>query len=495
MRRMRTLFGFLARLIAIAALVLGGAWLWAGHAEGPVVEIRQPGNFIGYTSTLELVIGAPNGSLSRVEAFVEQEGRQFEVFTQTGAALEKTERGQVGRLYVMRPIGKQAIADLRQGPARIVVRAARPVAYGLREAETTVTRDVEVRLEPPRVAVLSRFHFVNHGGSEFVVYRATPEDVESGVRVGDKEYRGFPAGGAGVGSDPALRVAFFALLWDQPLDTPIHVFARDPVGNETITPLEHRVFPKPYETSRIEIDDRFLARVVPAIASAVPHENIPTGDLLAGFLKINGELRHKNNQYLRGLVRKTAPELLFRDAFQQLGGSQVESRFADARTYYYKGREIDHQVHLGFDLAVTANVPVAAAQRGIVVHAGDLGIYGNAVVLDHGLGVQSLYGHLSSIDVATGDHVDKGQIIGRSGMTGLAGGDHVHFTILVGGEPVTPIDWWSPQWMEDRVLRKIREAGGASGGASSDPGGRLRAPEDRRIEGPRTKRARRIQVR
>ena len=121
---------------------------------------------------------------------------------------------------------------------------------------------------------------------------------------------------------------------------------------------------------------------------------------------------------------------------------------------------MDQQVHLGFDLAVTANVPVSAAQRGVVVHAADLGIYGNCVIIDHGLGVQSLYGHLSSIGVKVGDKVDKGQEIGRSGQTGLAGGDHLHFTTLVGGEQVTPVDWWSAQWMQDRVLRKIEAAGG-----------------------------------
>ena len=105
-------------------------------------------------------------------------------------------------------------------------------------------------------------------------------------------------------------------------------------------------------------------------------------------------------------------------------------------------------------------MPIVAAQRGIVVHAADLGIYGNCVVIDHGLGVQSLYGHLSSIDVKVGDTVEKGQQLGRSGMTGLAGGDHLHFTMLVGGQQVTPVDWWSAQWMQDRVLRKITAAGG-----------------------------------
>ena len=78
--------------------------------------------------------------------------------------------------------------------------------------------------------------------------------------------------------------------------------------------------------------------------------------------------------------------------------------------------------------------------------------------------MQSLYAHLSSIDVAPGATVTKGQVLGRSGMTGLAGGDHLHFTMLVGGHPVNPVDWWDPKWMQDRVFRKLAEAGGGRGG-------------------------------
>jgi murein DD-endopeptidase MepM/ murein hydrolase activator NlpD len=142
----------------------------------------------------------------------------------------------------------------------------------------------------------------------------------------------------------------------------------------------------------------------------------------------------------------------------QLGNSQVEASFADHRTYLYKGQEVDHQIHLGFDLAVTANVPVVAANSGMVINASWLGIFGNCVIIDHGMGVQSLYGHLSALDVKVGDTVAKGQVIGRSGMTGLAGGDHLHFTMLVGGHPVNPVEWWDTHWIQDRVDRKLHEA-------------------------------------
>jgi len=460
---MRALLKFLLMIVLLAAVGFGGAWWWAGRMSGPAIDLKYPDRFVGQSSSLEMTLQAPEGRFSHASATLSQNGVNHEVFTlepQAGTAKTDAKKEAADKVYVIKPIGRQAIPDLRTGSARITVRAARPVLYGLREIETVVTRDVQVRLEPPQLAVLSSFHYINHGGSEFVVYRATPEDVASGVRVGDKEYPGYPAKGAGITSDPAMRVAFFALLFDQPLDAPIQVFARDEAGNEAVAALDNRVFPKAYQKSRIEIDDKFLGRVVPAIAGNSPLIAVPPGDLLGGFLLINGELRRANNQYIADLAKKSSPELMFMDAFQQLGDSQVEAKFADTRTYVYKGKDVDKQVHLGFDLAVTANVPIKAAQRGVIVHAAYLGIYGNCVIIDHGMGVQSLYGHLSAIDAKVGDKVEKGQVIGRSGMTGLAGGDHLHFTMLVGGQQVTPVDWWSQQWMEDRVLRKIKAAGG-----------------------------------
>ena len=458
---MRALLKFLVFLIIAAALVAGGAWVWAGGQPGPTITIRQPEKFIGQASSLELAVEAPGGQFSHIDVGIEQNGKTYPVFALSQPEGE-VKQDSADRIYIMRPVGKRAIPDLQTGKARIVVRAARPVLYNMRRAESTATRDVEVRLDPPRVSVLSTHHYVNHGGAEFVIYRATPQDVESGVRVGDRTYPGYPGSAVGL-SDPAIRVAFFALLHDQELNERVEVFARDAAGNEgTVELPDYRTFPKPFGRSRIQIDDRFLQRVVPAIAQNTPDMQIDTSDLLQGFLKINGELRQKNAETIAALAQKSAPEMMWKENFQQLGNSQVEARFADHRTYIYQGKEVDQQVHLGFDLAVTANVPIVAAQRGIVVHADYLGIYGNCVIVDHGLGVQTLYAHLSSADVKPGDRVDKGQTLGRSGMTGLAGADHLHFTMLVNGHAVNPVQWWDRKWMQDRVFRKISEAGGAA---------------------------------
>ena len=454
------MFRALAILIVILALAAGGLYVAAGRGAAPRITIEKPERFVGQNGSLEVTAEAPNGRFSGLTITLEQNGRRTILFTLTGADAATLTQVDRNRVRISRPLGKQSVPDLQSGAARIVVSASRPSLLNLRQLTSQTTKDVQVRLEPPRLAVLSTHHYVNHGGSEMVVYRATPADVRSGVRVGDVEYTGFPASGAGIpGNDPSVKVAFFALLHDQDLNAPIVAFARDEAGNQTKVSFVDNVFPKPFKRSRIEIDDRFLQRVVPEILEHAPELKITaTDDLLPAFLKINGQLRQVNAEEISKLAANTAASRMWQGPFVQLGNSQVEASFADHRTYFYKGKEVDQQVHLGFDLAVTRSVPVVAANAGKVLNASWLGIYGNCVILDHGMGVASLYGHLSSFDVNVGDTVARGQTIGRSGMTGLAGGDHLHFTMLVGGHPVNPVEWWDAHWIQDRVERKLREA-------------------------------------
>jgi murein DD-endopeptidase MepM/ murein hydrolase activator NlpD len=453
MRKVATIL--LVLLLAAAAAV----YYVAGRSAVPAIQINQPGKFVGRQATLDATVESPGSQLNALNIALEQKGRTFALFSlaSQGAATVKQETPD--RVRITLPVGKAAIPDLEAGPARVVVTASRPVLGGVRVLQSTAAHDFQVLLIPPSIGPVSSFHFINSGGSEMVVYRVTPADVKSGVMVGDLFYPGFPASQAGVHtSDPSLKVAFFALLFDEDLNTPISLYAVDAAGNQAHAQFDYRVFEKPRKRSRIEISDAFLGRVVPAIMEHSP-EVKPKGDLLQDFLTVNRDLRRIDADRIDALSRETSSTLLWKGAFHALTNAQVESGFADHRTYYYKGQEIDQQVHLGFDLAVTANIPVLAANDGKVVWADYLGIYGNCVIIDHGMGVQSLYGHLSSIDVKAGDAVRKEQQIGRSGMTGLAGGDHLHFAMLIDGRPVNPVEWWDPHWIADRVTRKLEEAG------------------------------------
>ena len=457
---------FLLGLVLILALAAGGVFVAAGRMAPPSIEIAKPVKFVGASTPVEVTVGAPGAALKDLSIALEQSGTRHTLFTladQKGAAVKQD---GADRLLVATTVGRQQVPSLQSGAARIVVSASRPVLRGIRTVESTAVKDVQVRLERPRVAVISTHHYVNLGGSELVVYRATPGDAASGVVVGDVEYPGFPAAGVtadGVRiADPAVRVAFFALLHDQDLKTPIRLYARDEAGNTARADFDYRVFPKPFKRSRIQLDDRFLERVVPAILEGTT-EIRPEGDTLAKFLAINSELRRKNAGKIASFAAQTAPELLWRgQVFHPFTNSAVESAFADHRTYIYQGREVDQQTHLGFDLASFTGTPIVSANRGKVLFADELGIYGNTVIVDHGMGVQSLYAHLSSIDVKPGQTVEKEQTLGRSGMTGLAGGDHLHFTLLVNGRMVNPVEWWDSHWIEDRILRKLRAAGGTS---------------------------------
>jgi len=348
---------------------------------------------------------------------------------------------------------------LKDGPGKLTV-TARNVSWGsfFRGRAATFTKDFTARLVPPRIEVLTRQHYVNQGGCDMVVYKVTPAEAESGVVVGQAFYKGFPLPGA---SDPAVRFAMFALPYDADPATPIRLRARDEAQNESLVGIWLKVFPKTFRTREIELEDSFLNKVVPEIMSQTSTLT-DQGDLLKNFLAINRDLRKANNQALVELAAKSKPEFLWKEPFRQLSNSQVEASFADHRIYKYKGHEVDRQDHLGYDLATVARSPVSAANDGIVMMAQFFGIYGNTIVIDHGYGLLSLYGHLSAFSTKEGDRVTRGQVIGQSGETGLAGGDHLHFSMILQGTQVDAREWWDPHWIHDRIQVKLEEFGRAA---------------------------------
>jgi murein DD-endopeptidase MepM/ murein hydrolase activator NlpD len=308
-------------------------------------------------------------------------------------------------------------------------------------------------LRPPAVAKLSSHVYAAQGGTEAVVYQLGASAVSHGVRAGDWWFPGYPLPGGAEGEYFAL----FAVPYDLDDAERVRLIASDDVGNTATVAIIDKFFPKALTTEEIHVGDAFLGRVVPSIL-AMTTEVKATGDLLRDYLTINGELRRRNNAALVELSRRSSPEFLWTRPFLQMPNTKVMSSFADRRTYLHAGRPVDTQDHLGFDLASTRHAEVPAANDGIVVLSRYFGIYGNTVVLDHGYGVMSLYGHLSKIEVAEGQKVARGEVLGRSGETGLAGGDHLHFTMMLHGLPVTPVEWWDGHWIKDRLKLKLGDA-------------------------------------
>jgi murein DD-endopeptidase MepM/ murein hydrolase activator NlpD len=422
-----------AAIAAIVVLALLGAGFWFFRPLPTELVVEPPVAVIGMETPVRVLTGNPRG-IQRLTAYIEQDGQRHRVHEALNPPHETNFSA-----------GKKQAETLKDGKATLIIEAE---AAGLLGRTDTCRVEVQVVTAPPRVSADNHQHYINQGGSELVTFTVSGYWTEAGVRVGEQTFRSFPLPGKGSNE----RFSLFAFSWDTPANTEPIVYARNPAGAEATARFWQKVFPKRFRSRELPLSDAFLEKVVNQIDPG------GTGDLLTRFLTINGEMRRRNNSALADLRHKTEERFLWSGPFLQLSNSKVESQFADIRSYLYQGKNVDQQTHLGFDLSVVKNVPVVAANDGKVIFAGDLGIYGNCIVVDHGYGLQSIYGHLSSIGVKPGDEVKRSQEIGKSGDTGLAGGDHLHFTMQVDGVQVNPVEWWDGHWIQDRILSKLPAA-------------------------------------
>ena len=302
---------------------------------------------------------------------------------------------------------------------------------------------------PPALRPISKMHNVSTGGTGLIIYSTSSDTAESGVYVDNNFFKGFPAG---ENSKDGTYLAYFALPFNVGKDPEIYLWAKDKAGNTTRTNFYYHIIRKKFRNEKLNISDSFLKRVLPYFDYYGLDPALSDKDK---FVIINNELRKKDNAALFELLKNTNPKRLWEDKWLRMKNAANMAQFADHRSYYYNGEKIDEQYHMGIDLASLANSPIEASNNGIVVFADRNGIYGLTVVLDHGQGLASLYGHMSSIDVKVGDTVKQGDIIGHSGQTGLAGGDHLHYSVLVHGIFVNPVEWWDTHWIQDNIIRKL----------------------------------------
>jgi murein DD-endopeptidase MepM/ murein hydrolase activator NlpD len=316
-----------------------------------------------------------------------------------------------------------------------------------------------VDLTRPRIAVETGQTYVERGGAGAVVYRVGEETGRDGVQVADAFFPGRPFPG-----NSERRIALFAIPRDAAPSPRIAVIAEDLAGNQAAAGWPLQLSERVFDDVRIELSKNFLEVKVRDLAQDV---GVDDPDPLAAFRRINSEIRAQNEQRIRELIAKSGDEPLFEGAFVQMRNSAVTSRFAERRGYFHDGNRVSEAIHYGYDLASTAGAAIEASNRGRVLYAGELGIYGNCVLLDHGLGLVSLYAHLSQIDVQEGQLVEKYGVLGRSGDTGLAGGDHLHFAILVGGVYVDPTEWWDAKWVEEKVMSRLGGIPAVAAGAET----------------------------
>jgi Peptidase family M23 len=423
-------------ILVIALVLLVPIGFVLARSATPIIDLSSSVTSLGMTTPITVRIRDPHGVRS-VVAFVEQNGARYKVF-ETEQASNLTDH------TANFTAGLKTTPQLQEGKAKLILEAT---SNDLLRKTARLEREVTVVTQPPRLSGDSDQHYLYLGMADLARFNVSGSWTEAGVRVGDQRFRAWPM----PGGKPGL-FSLFAFAWNIPPNTVPLVYASNGAGNDVTSPIVFQ-FPKKeqpkYTVHDLQVSDAFMQKVVGEL------DPNGSGDEVARFVKINNEMRRDNNKVLSDLRSKTADRFLWSQPFLRQSHSQAEASFAEVRNYMYQGKKIDQQVHLGYDLAVTQHIGVQSSNDGKVVYAAPLGIYGNCIVVDHGYGLQTIYGHLSKIDVHEGDVVKRGQIMGQSGQTGMAGGDHIHFAMQLDGVQIDPKEWWDSHWIKDHIAKQV----------------------------------------
>ncbi len=452
-------------LIAVILIVVLAILFVTLRSATPVIDLPNSTASLGQATPITVHVHDAHG-VRKAAAFVEQNGARFGVW-------EMNQPSKSADATWNFTAGIKTTPQLHDGKATLIVEAT---SNDMRGKTVHITHDFTVVSQPPTVSVDSDQHYLYLGMADLATFNVSGGWTQAGVRVGDQSFRAWPMpdGKSGLFS-------LFAFAWNMPAGTVPVVFVSNGAGNDVTSPISFQ-FPKKeqpkYTVHDLQVSDAFMQKVVGEL------DPNGSGDPVTRFVKINSEMRRANNKTLSNLQSKTADHFLFSQPFTRQSHAQAEATFADLRNYIYHGQKIDQQVHLGYDLAVTQHVGVEASNDGKIVYAAPLGIYGNCVVVDHGYGLQTIYGHMSRIDVHEGDVVKRGQVMGQSGMTGMAGGDHIHFAMQIDGVQIDPKEWWDPHWIQDHVVRRVGLPGfnsaSAPAPASQPRAARKSAPHHKR---------------
>ena len=440
-------------ILAVAAvgLIAAGVYFWPRfESEKPRIELTPDADAFGL-APLEIRVSDKGTGVKSVAVTLSAGGAEI-------ALAAKRFGKAVGEERISVALGK--VAGVKEGPATLRIVARDGALF--RGNEAVLEKRVTIDLTPPTLELVADDRYINFGGAGAIVYTASPDTARSGVKIGEHFFPGFPGL---IKGQPQRLFALFSHPYDAKPEVKAVLIATDKAGNTREMPLAYELKNVKYRKSTIALSDGFLQGKVAPLAPPGARQGSPK-DL---FLSVNKGLRKENEAKIAAVTSKATPQILWKGAFTQLSNSKVEANFADFRTYTYNNEAVDSAYHLGYDLSVTKHYPVEAANSGTVAFAGDLGIYGNCVILDHGIGLYTLYGHLSSIEVKAGDAVQPKQTLGKSGETGLAAGDHLHFGVYLAGVAVLPVEWWDAKWIHDNITPKLEGGTGEEIAKSQQP--------------------------
>jgi len=434
--------------VILAVIVLAGGYVAVPRFEWhrPQIRITPDSDTIGL-APLEIEVTEQGAGLKSFSAVLIAGG------TEHTLASEQYDQPVLQKKFTLALSSK--LTGLKEGPAVLRVSARDRSWWNFfRGNETVIQKNLTIDITPPTLELLADDRYVNFGGVGVIVYKPSPDTTTTGIKIGNYFFPGYKGQ---IKEHPDYYIAFFAHPYNVAENEKASLIATDKAGNTREMRLVYELKNVKYKKSTIQISDDFMQQKVAPLLTDVAARQGSTKEI---FIKVNKDLRKENEDKIRSITEKTTPAILWHGAFTQLSNSKVEANFADARTYVYNGEAIDTAYHLGYDLSVTKHYPAEAANSGVVAFVGNLGIYGNTVIIDHGLGLFTLYSHLSAIDVKVGDQIKQRQPIGHTGETGFAAGDHLHFGVYLHGLPVLPVEWWDQKWINDNVQPKLEGSTG-----------------------------------
>jgi murein DD-endopeptidase MepM/ murein hydrolase activator NlpD len=314
---------------------------------------------------------------------------------------------------------------------------------------TEQTIKIHVDSQRPNVNVLANSYSITQGGSALVVFQAEDETLDKLYIKSGKKY---------FFVTPYKKDGYYAAL----IAWPFHqkhfnakIVAVDKAGNKRVTEIPLYLKSHKYRVSWIKAKDNFIDGKISDLASSdSAYANVK--DRVEKLKSINETMRLNNEKLIHSLGKKVSMNKINSwkiNPFYPLKNGKKVANFGDERHYYYqtKENEVSQSYHVGYDLASTKMAAIKTSNSGKVVYANENGIYGNMPMIDHGLGLYTLYGHCSQLLVKEGDEVSAGESIAKTGVSGLALGDHLHFGILVQGIEVRPIEWFDKQWIKVNI--------------------------------------------
>ncbi len=442
-RRKRS--GLLPFLLLCILLAAGAAWYLFFENEIPQAEIHIAKPWLGKSSVFSIVARDNKSGIKSV--------RVTAIQGDTQKVLYYKENPRTGYNSPVGPLEEKAeIAvnckklGLKEGAMQLVLEVKDfSLNSWFNGNRTEQRKEITVDTEAPKIHILHQKNSLSPGKTGMILYQIDDENAVTGVLLNGQFNHAYPAVRKERGKN--ILISYYGVPHNTKGISQFSITAVDKAGNETVVPISAHFRAHVKKEDTINISDGFLNRKIPEFRQYYPEME---GDAVTQYIYINNVIRQKNALAIHTICQQSSPDQLWNGVFKRMAGSK-KAGFAEYRSYYYKGKVVDHQVHLGVDIASVRRDKIKAANSGIVVYAGYMGIYGQMVIIDHGQGVFSLYSHLSQIDVTQGTTVSKNEIIGLTGTTGMAGGDHLHFSMLINGVFVDPREWWDKGFISRQI--------------------------------------------